>query len=260
MYPIRHAIAPTALLQDDDVDSNKLLRDSNGALWIGTEQRGLVHVQRGRADTFAKSDGLSGDIICSLFEDREGSIWVSTSAGLDRFRELPVRTYSRKQGLSSDAIASVVAATDGSLWLAAPVGLTRWKDGQTTIFRRTSGLPDDSTQSLFEDSRRRIWVFTKGGLAYSDGSRFVAVPGVPSEEVFSITGDEAGNLWLSGNRGLTHLRSARIVEHFPWSTVRRTQQAKVVLSDKGGVWLSFWNDGGVEYFKDGQLRASYRCR
>ena len=237
---------PTALLQDDDVDSNKLLRDRNGALWIGTEQRGLVHVQRGRADTFAKSDGLSGDIICSLFEDREGNIWVSTSAGLDRFRELPVRSYSRKQGLSSDQIASVVAATDGSLWLAAPVGLTRWKDGQTTIFRRTSGLPDDSTQSLFEDSRRRIWVFTKGGLAYSDGSRFVAVPGVPSEEVFSITGDEAGNLWLSGNRGLTHLRSARIVEHFPWSTVRRTQQAKVVLSDKGGVWLSFWNDGGVE--------------
>ena len=104
MYPIRRAVTSTALLQDDDVDSNKLLRDRNGALWIGTEQRGLVHVQRGRADTFAKSDGLSGDIICSLFEDREGNIWVSTSAGLDRFRELPVRSYSRKQGLSSDAI------------------------------------------------------------------------------------------------------------------------------------------------------------
>jgi signal transduction histidine kinase/ligand-binding sensor domain-containing protein len=256
-YPIRRATTPMTLLQDGDVDSNKLLRDRNGALWIGTEQRGLVHVQRGRADTFAKADGLSGDIICSLFEDREGNIWVSSSAGLDRFRELPVTSYSKRQGLSSDAIRSVVAATDGSLWLAGADGLTRWKDGQTTIFRRTSGLPDDSVQSLFEDSRRRIWVFTKGGLAYSDGSRFVTVRGVPSEEVFSITGDEAGNLWLSGNRGLTHLRSARIVEHFPWSTVRRTQQAKVVLSDKGGVWLSFWNDGGVEYFKDGQLRASF---
>ena len=256
VYPIRRTVAPTALL-DDDVDSNKLLRDRNGALWIGTEQRGLVHVQRGRADTFAKSDGLSGDIICSLFEDREGTIWVSTSAGLDRFREPPVRTYSRKQGLPSDKIESVVASTDGSLWLAAPVGLTRWKDGQATMFRGTSGLPDDSALSLFEDSRRRIWVFTQGGLAYSDGSRLVAVPGVPSEAVFSITGDETGNLWLAGTRGLTHLRSARIVEHFPWSTLRRTQQAKVVLADKGGVWLSFWNDGGIEYFKDGQLRASY---
>jgi ligand-binding sensor domain-containing protein len=125
--------------------------------------------------------------------------------------------------------------------------LTRWKDGQTTTIRRTNGLPDDATQSLFEDSRGRIWVFTKGGLAYSDGSRFVAVPGVPSQEVFSITGDESGNLWLSGNRGLTHLRSGRIVENFPWPTLGRKQHAKVVLSDKGGLWLSFWNDGG-RYF------------
>src|SRR4029453_6626069 len=53
-YPIRRATTPMALLQDGDVDSNKLLRDRNGALWIGTEERGLVHVQRGRADTFAK--------------------------------------------------------------------------------------------------------------------------------------------------------------------------------------------------------------
>jgi signal transduction histidine kinase/ligand-binding sensor domain-containing protein len=257
VYPIRRVSTPSALLEDDDVDSNKLLRDRHGALWIGTHQRGLVRVQDGRADTFAKSDGLSGDIICSLFEDREGSIWVSTSVGLDRFRELPVTSYTTKQGLSSDALTSVVAARDGSIWLAAPAGLTRWKDGQTAIFRRTSGLPDDSTQSLFEDARGRIWVFTKGGLAYFDGRRFVAVPGVPSEEVFSMTGDQAGNLWLSGGRGLTHLRSARMIEHFPWSALRRAQQAKVVLSDNGGVWLSFWNDGGVEYFRDGQLRASY---
>ena len=76
----------------------------------------------------------------------------------------------------------------------------RWKDGGFTTFRATSGLPDDATQSLFEDPRGRVWVFTNGGLAYSDGSRFVPVSGVPSKEVFSITGDESGNLWLSGMR------------------------------------------------------------
>src|SRR5262249_44604148 len=32
---------------------------------------------------------------------------------------------------------------------------------------------------------------------------------------------------------------------------------KVVISDRGGVWLAFWQDGGVMYFKDGQVRASY---
>ena len=85
-YPIRSALHPDALMPDRDVDSNKLLRDRDGGLWIGTHQRGLIHVYHGRTDVFRKSDGLTGDIIAGIFEDREGNIWVSTSGGLDRFR------------------------------------------------------------------------------------------------------------------------------------------------------------------------------
>ena len=255
-YPIRTG-RPAALLEERQVDSNKLLRDRDGGLWIGTGERGLVRVHRGHADTFARADGLSGNIISSLFEDREGNIWVATTGGLDRFRELPVRTYTTKQGLTTDAIASVVAARDGSAWLATREGLMKWRDGAATLFRRANGLPGDAAQSLYQDPRGRIWVFTSGGLAYSDGDRFVPVPGVPSQEVFSINGDEAGHLWLSGNRGLTHLLAGRVVEHFSWPTLGRQQQAKVVLSDKGGVWLSFWTDGGVAYFRDGAIRSSH---
>ena len=255
-YPIRSAMNPNVLLPDRDVDSNKLLRDRDGGLWIGTHDRGLIHVHQGRTDVLTKSDGLSGDISASIFEDREGNVWVATVGGLDRFREFPVTTVSKKQGLSSDATNSVLAATDGSIWVATHDGLTRWKNGQTTIFRKASGLPDDVVKSLYQDDRGRIWVFTGHGLAYFEDGRFVAVNGVPSEEVNSITGDQAGNLWLSGNKGLSRLLDGRLVEHFPWSALGRRQQAKVV-SDQGGVWLAFWQDGGVLYFKDGQVRASY---
>ena len=72
-------------------------------------ERGLIHIHHGRTDVFTKSDGLSGDIICSLFEDREGNVWVASTGGLDRFRELPVATISVKQGLSSDYAASLCA-------------------------------------------------------------------------------------------------------------------------------------------------------
>src|SRR5271166_3902313 len=256
-YPVQSAINPNAPLPDREVDSNKLLRDRDGGVWIGTHERGLIHVHHGRTDVFKKSDGLSGDIICSLFEDREGNIWVSTSGGLDRFRQLPVTTVSAKQGLSSDRTTSVLAATDGSIWVAAHDGLTRWKNGLTTIFRKPNGLPDDSIQSLFQDDRGRIWVFTNHGLAYFTDGKFVAVNGIPSDEVYCITGDKAGNLWLSGNKGLSHMRDGRLVENFPWSVMGRHQQAKVVVPDEGGVWLAFWVDGGVLYFKDGQVRASY---
>ena len=256
-YPVRAAGRSKTLLRDNDIDSNRLLRDRDGGLWVGTVARGLIHVHRGRTDVFTQSNGLSGDIVLSVFEDREGNVWVATTGGLDRFRELPVTTITVKQGLSSDATASVLAATDGSIWLGAVDGLTRWKNGQFTVFRKASGLPDDELQSLFQDDRGRIWAFTDHGLTYFKDGRFVAVGAIPSGEVYSITGDKAGHFWLSGNRGLSHMLEGRLVEHVPWSQLGRRQQAKVVLSDQGGVWLGFWVDGGVSYFKDGQLRASY---
>jgi signal transduction histidine kinase len=137
--------------------------------------------------------------------------------------------------------------------------LTRWQKGQTTIFRKANGLPDDMVQSMYQDHAGRIWVFTGHGLAWFNNGRFVSVDGVPSAEVYSITGDNAGNLWLSGNKGLSHLREGRLIENLPWTALGRHQQAKVIIfdQDRGGLWLGFWQDGGVEYFKDGQVRFSY---
>jgi signal transduction histidine kinase/ligand-binding sensor domain-containing protein len=258
-YPVRGAINPNRLVPDRDVDSNRLLRDRDGGLWIGTVERGLIHVHHGRTDVFAKSDGLSGDVLLSLFEDREGNVWVASTGGLDRFRELPVATVSVKQGLSSDASQSVLAGTDGSIWVGAHDGLTRWKNGQTTIFRKADGLLDDATQALFQDYRGRIWVSTARGLAYLQDGRFVPVNVVPGGEVHFITGDKAGNLWLAEEQRFLHLLEGRLVEQFSWSELGHAHPAATLLPDgeQGGVWLGFWVGGGVWYFKDRQLKSSY---
>jgi PAS domain S-box-containing protein len=256
-YPVRSAINPADLIPDDHLKTNKLLRDRQGAIWIGTDGRGLIHVQDGKAQMFSKADGLSGNISCSLFEDREGNIWFASERGLDRFRTLPVATLSMQQGLSSDLTKSVLATADGSVWVATNDGVTRWKDSRPFVFRKESGLPDVATQSLYQDSDGRVWTSTVHGLAYFDVDRFVTVDGLPSREVYSMGGDEAGNLWLSGNEGLSRFNNRRFVENFPWSAVGRWQQAKVVVPDRGGVWLAFWQDGGVLYFKDGKVRETY---
>src|SRR5271165_5625279 len=225
-YPIRGPINSNRLLQDRDVDANRLLRDRDGGLWIGTVERGLIHVLHGRTDVFSRADGLSGDVILSVFEDREGNVWVASTGGLDRFRELPVATVSVKQGLSSDATQSVLAATDGSIWVGAHQGLTMWRNGQATRFGEADGLPDDAPQFLFEDDRARIWVSTSHGLAYFKDGRFVAVNAVRGGVVHFITGDKGGNLWLSEEKSLLHLLDGRLVEQIPWSQLGRPQSAR----------------------------------
>ena len=118
---------------------HRLFRDRDGGLWIGTRGQGLLHTHRGRTDLYAPLDGLSGDDVEIFFEDREGSIWVSTADGLDRFRNFTVATIRVKQGLSNNGVWSLLAGSDGSVWLCGPDGLNRWKQGQVTIYRRQSG-------------------------------------------------------------------------------------------------------------------------
>src|SRR6266403_1739143 len=175
----------------------RMHRDRNGGLWIGTTDRGLLHVHQGRTDVFAQSDGLSGDYINKFFEDREGDIWVATVNGLDRFRDFAVPTISVRQGLSHALVWSVLGAKEGRVWFGTPEGLNRWNNGQITIYRKRGapggkagskqkrelnvrevaddGLPDDGVESLFEDDGGRIWAFTERGAAYFENGRFVPV-------------------------------------------------------------------------------------
>lgn len=256
-YSLRSAINPAEPVPDHDVKTNKLLRDRDGGVWIGTDGRGLLHVKDGKADVFAMPDGLSGNIACALFEDREGNIWFASERGLDRFRKLSVATLSVQQGLSSDVTKSVIASADGSIWVATFDGLTRWQDGVPTLFGKANGMPEGGAQSLFQDTAGRIWASTYGGLVYFERDRFVRVDGQHGNEISYIAGDEAGRLWLSGPAGLSRFQNGRFVEHFQWSALGREQQAKIIVPDQGGVWLAFWQDGGVLYFKDGKVRTTY---
>lgn len=107
--------------------AHRLLRDANGGLWVGTRERGLLHVHEGRTDVFSVIDGFSGDDVSALLEDREGNVWTSTLEGFDRFRDFAVTTFSVKQGLLKNLVVSALADKDEGVWLATYGGLNRWE-------------------------------------------------------------------------------------------------------------------------------------
>ena len=258
-YPVRLPKGWARPLSDREFSASTPLRDRNGGLWIGTSEHGLVHLYKSRTDVFTKADGLSGDIVNCLFEDREGNVWVCTTGGIDRFREFAVTTMSSKEGLASAAVVSVVADKLGGVWIGTRDGLTRWKNGQSTIFRKANGLPGNAVESLFQDDAGRLWLYAAGELAYFNGKRFIALPrALPGEQAHSITGDSQGNLWLAGNEGLYRLQEGHVVEKLPWPALGAPERAKVIVADRGGVWISFWGTRVVSYFKDGALGALYK--
>ncbi len=271
----------------------RMLRDRDGGLWLGTLQRGLLHVRQGRTSVFGQSDGLSSDHTLSLFEDREGNIWVGTADGLDRFRETSVFSISVKQGLSNPSVESVLVAHDHSVWLSTLDGLNRWDNGRVTIYWAGGprgkeaahlraneptqsvfynslqkqavteiidpGLPDDAVGSLYEDGRNRLWVSTPKQVARFENGRFKIVKEVPSGWVNAITGDSNEGVWVSyQDHGLVHWVEGKVVETVPWSKFGINVVASSVVPDpvRGGIWLGFFQ-GGLAHYNDGQIRESF---
>ena len=242
----------------------RLLRDRDGGLWIGTTSvgRGIVHMHEGRTDVFAQSDGLSGDSIDALFEDREGNIWVSTVNGLDRFREFAVPTFTVNQGLSHGTVGSVLAAKDGSVWLSINGGLNRVRNGQITVYGKPSAqgkLNGQSPRALFQDSHGRIWASTSREFGYLENDEFTPIHRLPGGMVNSIAEDTAGALWVANqDHGLFHLLRSGEVQQIPWAGVAKDDIAIALIGDplKGGLWLGFLK-GGIAYLADGKVRTAY---
>ena len=258
----------------------RLLRSSDGSLWVGTLQ-GLLHLHDGKIDRF---DGLTGATVFRIFEDREGSVWVSTQDGLDRFREFAAPTISADQGLSNSAVHGLLATPDGSIWISTADGLNRWQNGQVTVYGKRS-IPDlsrrtyerdliinarvteipnsglrNTAYALGQDDRGRLWVGGREGVFYFDGRRFVLVPGIPGGSIFSIAGDRQGRVWISSDEGLFSRAPEGAIQRIPWDRLGHKHAAADLLPDQsqGGLWLGFV-DGGVAYLVDSQVRASYNA-
>jgi signal transduction histidine kinase/ligand-binding sensor domain-containing protein len=255
-----------------------LLQDRDGSLWIGTAGAGVVHLHNGRADVFSQADGLSGNFVTSLFEDREGDVWVATLNGLDRFRNYAVATYSQREGLGTLAgLGSVAAGRDGNIWMGTNDGLKMWNHGEVTIYSRAddhksqsrtvwspvryvanSGFRDHILVSVFADNAGRILVSTPNEFGYMEHDRFVSIRGVPGGLVSSFAQDREGNLWIAKGQGLLRVSKDGTVQQISWASIGHNDGAQALAADRsaGGLWLGF-NNGGVAYFSDGQIKETY---
>ena len=234
-----------------------LFRDRAHGLWVGTSSHGLMHLHDGNTDFYSKTDGLTGDVITAIVEDREGTVWVATLDGLDCFREAAATSFSVKQGLSNDQVTSVLASSDGSVWVGSSDGLNKWRNGRPTVYRE--GIPG-AVESLFEDSERRIWVATTRRVGYLESNRLVPLEGLVPGTTRAIVEDAQRTLWFAKpDVGLFRfVRGRHDVERIPRTGWDRPDALTAVAVDPSndGLWLGFYG-GGIVHFADGRVREAY---
>lgn len=230
---------------------DKALVDRHGSLWLGTADSGLLHLTEGRLDTYAMTDGLSGDTVLDIFEDREGNVWVSTSRGLDRFRPIAAAIQSGLNGLKGRPRA-VLRARDGSMWASTTFGIYQQHASNTWTLRR-SWLAGVS--SLFEDHLGRIWAPSHYGVQYFDGNRFVDASGIPAGPIDAMAEDSNGDLWLAHRElGLLRVQTDGNAHFAVMAVLRPSSRVSTLTIDPvdQSLWVGLWS-GTLENVREGRL-------
>ena len=233
------------------VGSMGIVFDDDGSLWVTSVGDGMRRVPfpdrltgqkigqfSGVIESFTSSDGLSSDYETCILKDREGSIWVGTSAGLDRFRRsalapilLPAR-FTQK---------TLVPGDDGDVWVAslsdalARIEGNTWKDvrpGITSLY----GL---------RDSHGAVWFLGMSGLIrITEGKPTLVIDtpaGIDTSDLGPVLAeDRAGTLWLADGRGrLLFLRGSGW-EPFEMPPEVAGKEVLVTFTDVNGrVWFGF---------------------
>lgn len=230
-----------------------LRSDNHHSLWIGTRAKGLYKLSAGKLDRFDMADGLSGDTIERIFEDREGDLWVVTDGGLDMFRDLPVIQYTARDGLPDNQGNAIAAQNDGTVWIGAKGALVRIKnDGISTITPKT-GLPASDVHELFSDSHNRLWVAGGRQLYLYKDNRFFVVRDHNNTDlgyVDNITEDRDHHLWISveifstGKNSILPIARSSVVEKYDMSVLTGGASANVLAPNPdGGLWVGTTKHG-----------------
>jgi len=247
----------TPTFNGSSFDIGTLMFDHDGNLWVGTKAKGLFRIHGNAVEHYDHTNGLSGDSVYALFEDREGIVWAGTTSGVDSFRDPPVVTFSQVEGLGTDLPAGILASRDGTIWVANAGSLDHIVNGNVSSIRAGKGLPGDQVTRLLEDRAGNLWVGVDDGLYLFKNGQFRRLPEPDHQPLGMVIGlieDIDGNIWAECRgkpQKLVRIRDFQVREVFPAPQVPPAW--KLAPDPNGGIWIAT-RKGDLVQFRQGAQR------
>ncbi len=215
---------------------SELMIDSRNQLWIGhglgfglnimdlsrfsTEKKNIVYSYN-YVDNNARS--LSDDAVSSLYEDKDGGIWIGTYARGVNYYSPWMKKFTSIEHIPgelqslSDNVVNYFLEEEEYLWIATENGLGRFNK-QTNLYKNyfqeagnSKSLGANGVLYIYKDSYDNIWIGTwNGGLNLYNRKEDNFVRFLPDEDskgsitsrnVYAILQDNRGFLWVGTNGG-----------------------------------------------------------
>ncbi len=200
---------------------------------------------------YTTADGLRNDFIYAVVQDREGNLWIGTSAGASRFNGKSFTNYGDEEGFSDQEVWAILADSKGRIWFGTKGnGLFRF-DGKTweRFTQEQDGLPSNDFFNgfLYEDRDGNIW----------GGSLFMNVFKYHNGEFETMsfkgagaTEDQAGNLYVAEHGHYLYKRSIDS-DRFERIYTHAERLGDVNVDQENNIWIAETHAGAIAKSTDG---------
>ena len=172
------------------------IEDKSGIIWVGGYMPGRLWQYDGNTfKHFGVADGLPGNRVYHLCEDKQGRIWVGTPGGLALYDKGSIRSFTDNE-LPHNEIYAILQDKKEAIWIGTECGLCQY-DGKTwRTFTQKDGLLYNRVRLLFEDDAGNLWIGGIGGVSRFDGTGFQNFV-LGAKTIRNIIEDIEGYLWIS---------------------------------------------------------------
>jgi len=225
-----------------------VLEDRKGNFWFGSIGSGVYYYDGKSIQNFTTRDGLAGNSVTCIYEDKTGNVWF----GASRYDGKSFRNFTTKDGLSNNDVNSVIEDKTGKFWFATR-GDTFVYDGKTFAVFTHDGKPFTNVRSMIEDKKGNIWLGGADGLWRYDGSTFT---NFTQKFVGHIIEDKKGNIWTSSESANsppwvsseTGNRQAWALTRYDGKSLSNTKPTVTEITNEGMIFGILEDDKGSIWF------------
>jgi signal transduction histidine kinase/ligand-binding sensor domain-containing protein len=242
----------------------KILMDRGGDLWVTRQDSGLIRVKAGslRALTAGRAEGIRFDTLqgitsgvpLSLYQDREGNIWVGGERSLDRLSEPDINLYTKAPQTITTFVPTrpggpLYFGTSTGIFMLQPDGrdpeLALTFPGQITDFcaAREGNVLVLTSRGIFEKVGKTV---TRTDIRRPDDAAPVA-----------CASDGAGGWWISA-LDLYHLHGTKIDKVS--GPLTALGHAMMMRSPAPGDLLSYRALNGLRLWHAGRVTTLWQGR
>lgn len=214
----------------------------DGGVWL-TLNNGRVGRYDGRRFLPLEVDprqqrGLRG---YSVLQRTDGSIWVGSSSGLDRWSDKGLPAVISDDS-STGTILSLTQDSQDRVWIGtARRGLFNWSNGKLSHFADESAA-NSRIMGIAVDDRGHVWTASEDGLrSYdSDGHRknITKITG----EVTAVLVDRNGDVWAGTNgSGVARYQAGKVSYLRKLDGLASDNITSLMEDDEGSIWIGTSN-------------------